>query len=110
MDSRNGAWQCTRVVVRYCAHSVGPPPALTCGGTRIPAHSSPSRLVRLVGRATRQRAGPETAAGGRSRTRPQAHAMHAVQFLCVAAQLHVYLPRTVHDDDEARMCTHERTA
>ena len=27
MDSRNGVWQCTRVVVRYCAHSVGPPPA-----------------------------------------------------------------------------------
>ena len=28
--------------------------------------------------------------------------MHAVQCLCVAAQLHVYLLRTVHDDDEAR--------
>jgi len=32
MDSRNGVWQCTRVVVRYCNHSVRTPLPAVCPG------------------------------------------------------------------------------
>ena len=39
MDSRNGVWQCTRLVVRYCTHSVRArtqlrPSPVACAGVR----------------------------------------------------------------------------
>jgi len=62
MDSRNGVWQCTRVVVRYCNHSVRTPLPAVCPARLVHVFQLP--VFACVPSSRRKKASPVHACPG----------------------------------------------